>query len=102
MRLALGESIVLEGPLHCERVAFLLYVQAPPELRVVTRIEGLDEVRALRGVDEVVLRRGPGERVDWREGNHGHVLSVFGTVDDHDELRRVIRRVGSALRIDGE
>jgi biotin carboxylase len=102
MRLALGEAIVLEEPLRCERVAFLLYVQAPREMRVVTAIDGLDEVRALRGVDEVVLRRGPGERVDWREGNHGHVLSVFGTVDDHDELRRVIRRVGSALRIDGE
>jgi biotin carboxylase len=102
MRLALGESIVLEGPLHCECVAFLLYVQAPPELRVVTSIVGLDAVRALRGVDEVVLRRGPGERVDWREGNHGHVLSVFGTVDDHDELRRVIRLVASALCIEGQ
>lgn len=102
MRLALGEAMVLDGPLHCERVAFLLYVQAPPELRVVTSIEGLDELRALSGVDEVLLRRGPGERVDWREGNHGHVLSVFGTVEDHDELRRVLGSVASTLRIVGE
>lgn len=102
MRLALGEAIELDGPVHCERVAYLLYEQAPQELRVVTSIEGVDEVRAMRGVDEVVLRRGPGEKVDWREGNHGHVLSVFGTVDDHDELREVIGRVGSTLRIAGE
>jgi biotin carboxylase len=102
MRLALGETIRLDGPLHCDRVAFLLYVQAPRELRVVTSVEGLDELRALRGVDEVVLRRGPGDRVDWREGNHGHVLSVFGTVEDHDELRRVLGRVASTVDIVGE
>ena len=43
----------------------------------------------MRGVEEVILRRGAGQRIDWREGNHGHVLSVFGTTDDHDGLRRV-------------
>jgi len=102
MRLALGEAIETDGPLHCDRVAYLLYVQAPPELRVVTAIEGLDELRALDGVDEVVLRRGPGEPVNWREGNHGHVLSVFGTVSDHDELRSVMALVGSTLHIVGK
>jgi biotin carboxylase len=102
MRLALGEVLELDGPLPCELVAFLLYVQAPPEVHVVTAIEGMDELRALRGVDEVVLRRGPGSQVDWREGNHGHVLSVFGHVGDHRELREVIANVGTTLRITGE
>jgi biotin carboxylase len=101
MRLALGERVELDGPLPCAGVAFLLYVQAPPELRVVTAIEGLDEVRAIPGVDEVVLRRGPGERVDWREGNHGHVLSVLGSVADHDALRGVVARVGTVLHVIG-
>jgi biotin carboxylase len=100
-RLALGEVIELDGPLDCEVVAFLLYVHAPPEVRVVTAIEGVDELRALQGVDEVVLRRGPGSRVDWREGNHGHVLSVFGRVADHHELRELIANVGTTLRIIG-
>lgn len=102
MRLALGERVEVATPLHAARVGFLLYVQAPPELEVVTSIEGLDELRALEGVDEVVLRRGPGARVNWREGNHGHVLSVFGTVEDHEALRGVLAAVGTTLRIMGE
>jgi biotin carboxylase len=101
MRLALGETVVLEGPLPSSRVAYLMYVQAPPQLTRVTAVEGLDEVRALPGVVDVVLRRGAGERIDWREGNHGHVLSVFGTVPDHDALRATLDRVESLLVIQG-
>jgi biotin carboxylase len=101
MRLALGEDVVLDGPLPTERVAYLMYVQAPTELSEITSVDGLDRVRALDGVREVVLRRGAGERIDWREGNHGHVLSVFGTVPDHDALRRVLDDVASTVVIEG-
>ncbi len=102
MRLALGDlpEFLPERP-PTSRVAYLMYVHAPAELRLVTSVDGIDDVRALPGVDEVVLRRGPGEHVDWREGNHGHVASVFGTVADHDELRAVISKVLSTLRIHG-
>ncbi len=82
-------------------VAFLFYVHAPRELTVVEAVSGLDEVRAFEGVTEVVLRRGPGSHVDWREGNHGHVASVFGTVADHDALRATYARVLETIRIDG-
>jgi biotin carboxylase len=103
MRLALGDlPEFLAEPPQTDRVAYLLYVHAPAELQLVTSIDGLDDVRALRGVDEVVLRRGPGTHVDWREGNHGHVASVFGTVADHDELRVVTSQIASTLRIHGE
>ena len=101
MRLALGEQVACEGLRACDRLAFLFYVHAPQEVRVVTAIEGIDELREVRGVQEVVLRRGPGQSIDWREGNHGHVLSVFGTADDHDDLRRVSRQVAATLRILG-
>jgi biotin carboxylase len=102
MQLALGVHVEVATPLHFGRIGFLLYVHAPRELEVITSIEGLDELRALEGVDEVVLRRGPGAKVNWREGNHGHVLSVFGTVEDHEALRVVLAAVGSTLRIMGE
>lgn len=82
-------------------VAFLFYVHAPRELSVVHAVDGLDEVRGFEGVTEVVLRRGPGQRVDWREGNHGHVASVFGTVTDHDALRAIYARVLDTIRITG-
>jgi biotin carboxylase len=100
LRLALGDDV--EPPVTTfDRVAYLLYVHAPPALTEVTAVEGIDELERLDEVDEVVLRRGPGARVDWREGNHGHVLSVFGTVADHDALRAAIARVESTLRIEG-
>jgi len=101
MRLALGEPVVCDGPMPTRCVAYLLYVQAPPALRVVTAVDGVDELRALDGVEEVILRRGPGARVDWREGNHGHVLSVFGTVADHAALRAQLERIASTVRIVG-
>jgi biotin carboxylase len=101
MRLALGERIACEGLRPCERLAFLFYVHAPLEVGVVTALEGVDELRDVPGIDEVVLRRGVGESVDWREGNHGHVLSVFGTTDGHDGLRRVHDQVARTLRIKG-
>ena len=101
MRLALGEAVPCEGLRACPRLAFLFYVHAPQEVRVVTAIEGIDELRGLPGVDEVVLRRGPGQTIDWREGNHGHVLSVFGTADDHDGLRKVSEQISATLRIIG-
>jgi biotin carboxylase len=101
MRLALGESVPCAGLRPCKRLAFLFYVHAPQEVRVVTALEGIEELRAVPGVDEVVLRRGPGQTIDWREGNHGHVLSVFGTTEDHDGLRRVNDQVATTLRIIG-
>jgi biotin carboxylase len=101
MRLALGDSVPCEGLRPCERLAFLFYVHAPQDVRVVTALEGVDELRHVPGVDEVVLRRGPGQTIDWREGNHGHVLSVFGTTDDHDGLRWVNDQVATTLRITG-
>jgi hypothetical protein len=62
----------------------------------------LAELRKVPGVDEIVLNRGPGQRVDWREGNHGHVFSVFGTATDHDRLRHVNDLIASLVRIEGE
>lgn len=102
MRLALGETVLCDEMPHCDRLAYLLYVQAPRELRTITAVEGLAELREVVGVDEIVLNRGPGQPVDWREGNHGYVFSVFGTVANHDELRHLCSFVSSLVRIRGE
>jgi biotin carboxylase len=101
MRLALRQPVVVDGPLSTACVAFLFYVHAPDDIHIVESIDGIDEVKSMSGVQEVILRRGPGSAVDWHEGNHGHVLSVFGTVADHDELRRMIDDVATTLVIQG-
>jgi hypothetical protein len=86
---------------RCKGLSYLFYVQAPATMRTITSIEGLDALRAVDGVQDVVLNRVVGQHVDWREGNHGHVLSVFGTTADHDGLRRVDGLVSSLVRIEG-
>lgn len=101
--LAVGRDLpeFLAVPLPCDRVSFLMYVHAPREVTTLRSIEGLDAVRALPGVEEVVLRRAPGDPVDWREGNHGHVATVFGAVADHDALRATLAAVNARLVIRG-
>jgi biotin carboxylase len=102
LRLALGESIVLDTPPATSQVAYLLYVQSPVWMRRVTGVEGLKELAADPAVSEVILNRGPGQSVHWRDGNHGHVFSVRGAVADHDALRAFERRVHEQVTIAGE
>jgi biotin carboxylase len=101
LRVALGIGADV-GHLDFKGVAYLLYVPVPDNVHRITSVEGLDKVKALEGVADVMLNRGAGEVVDWRDGNHGHVFSVLGVVDDYDDLRAVIERVSELAQIDGE
>jgi biotin carboxylase len=100
LRVALGIGADV-GHLDFKGVAYLLYVPVPDNVHRITSVEGLDKVKALEGVADVMLNRGAGEVVDWRDGNHGHVFSVLGVVDDYDDLRAVIERVSELAQIDG-
>lgn len=102
LRIALGESVHYERPLTPERVGFLFYVHAPRWMRRVSAVEGLDRLGIEPDVTEIVLNRGPGQAVDWREGNHGHVFSVRGSVADHDALEVMDGRVHTEVQIAGE
>jgi biotin carboxylase len=102
MRIALGESIAFESMPDCTQIGYLLYVQAPASMTTVTSIDGLDRLRAMPGVEEVTLNRGPGRAVSWRSGNHGHVFSVRGAVADHEQLRSLERFVSSEVEIHGD
>ena len=102
MRLALGEEIAFDELPACTGVAYLFYVQAPVAMRRVVAVDGLDGLRADPGVREVILSRGPGQSVDWREGNHGHVFSVRGWVADHEALTSLEQRIHAETQIRGE
>lgn len=101
MRLALGETVVYEWMPPARDVVFVLYKHALAPLRVVA-IEGLERLRAEPGVESVTLNRGPGQSVDWRDGNWGHVFSVHGRVGDHEQLKSLVRLIESETRILGE
>ena len=102
MNLALGCAVDVADLPATNCVAYLFYVHAPVEMRRVIAVEGLDELRAMPGVQEVILNRGPGHGVDWREGNHGHVFSVFGTAADHGGVRLIDEASRTLVKIVGE
>jgi biotin carboxylase len=102
MRLALGESAVFAERIRSTRVAFLFYVHAPDTMLQVTEVQGLKTLSNDPGVTEVILNRGPGQVVDWHEGNHGHVFSVRGAVADHDALIEMAQRIETQVSIIGE
>jgi biotin carboxylase len=102
MRLALGEHVTISGPLPCRGVVFVLYSFAPATVRRVLAVEGLERLRADPCVERVILNRGPGTLVGWREGSWGHVFSVHGRAESHEQLRAVARLIRAETRILGE
>jgi biotin carboxylase len=102
IRIALGEQIMFDTIPACSQIGYLLYVQAPSSMHTITAVEGLDELRARPGVEEVVLNRGPGRSVDWRAGNHGHVFSVRGAVASHELLRSIEQHATREVQIQGD
>jgi biotin carboxylase len=102
IRIALGERIVFDSMPACTQIGYLLYVQAPSSMHTITAVEGLDQLRARPGVEEVVLNRGPGRSVDWRAGNHGHVFSVRGAAASHQQLRSIEQHATREVQIHGD
>ena len=101
LRLAVGDPVGLQGPVACSRIGYLLYVFPQSDVEWIDSVEGLPELRKIEGVDEIVLVRGPGQQIDWREGSEAHVFHVTGTVKDFDELQRLIDATVSLVRIEG-
>jgi biotin carboxylase len=86
MRLALGEHIVVEGPVHCDAIAYRYYDEPPMSAEKVIGISGLEQLRQLPGVVRVDVHKSPGDPVDWQNGSLDKVFQVTGTVKDYAEL----------------
>ncbi len=100
LRLAIGDSLNVHGLIPCSGVAYLLYTFPEAEGEFVLRVDGLSALREHEGVEEVVLVRGPGQRIDWREGSEAHVFHFAGHARDHDELRGLIRAAAELVQIE--
>jgi hypothetical protein len=86
--------------LERDAVAYQLFVQPPITARRLVRMEGLDEISALPGVAQLSPRCHVGDETDWRQGSGGYVLSVRGSVPDHDALRRMRERILELLVVE--
>ena len=91
MRVALGEVVVVHGPVPCPMVGWRFLFQPPVSAHRVVSIDGLDQLAELPGVDEIYVNRSPGDPVDWREGTRHYIYSVFGASPDYDELLTISR-----------
>jgi biotin carboxylase len=79
------------------RFVYAYFLQPPVEARVLTGVACLDRLTALEGVEATTVNRTVGDRLDWRDGSQGYLLSVRGSVDGLDELGQVPAQIRSAL-----
>jgi hypothetical protein len=102
LRLALGECPDVPVLPATDGIAYVLLRQAPRDLHQVTALDGLDELRARDDVDQVVINRGPGAIIDWRDGTEEYLFAVEGLVPDHDTLLDVRRHAEHGVRVSGD
>ncbi len=99
LALPLGSSKPDLDPADFRGVAFGRYFQPPLDAHVVAGISGLDAVRALPGVEDVIVFREPGTSLDPTAGFMAHVCAVRGRAADHEQLAALVARIDATLTI---
>lgn len=92
-RVALGEALQFDAPVPCARVGYSIFQPPPLGATRIVRLDHLDEVRRVPGVDTLLINRQAGDPVDWREGYDSRLYSVYGAADDHEAMWASRRRV---------
>ena len=91
LRLALGESIRIEGPIETERIGYRFFLQPPSVSATVAAINGIDAISEYPGVDAITVHQGPGAVLDWKDGSRNHIVAVVGSAKNYSELLDVNR-----------
>jgi biotin carboxylase len=91
LRIALGETLRVDGPVECQRIGYRFFLQPPAVTATVNTITGVDTVSDHPGVDSISVHQGPGAQLDWRDGTRTYIMAVVGAAADYDELLRVDR-----------
>ncbi|WP_133854064.1 ATP-grasp domain-containing protein [Labedaea rhizosphaerae] len=96
LEVALGR-MPRQRPKSAARVVYQRYLAPPMRVTTVQELRGLDVVRGLPGVQRVEARIGPGAAVDWRRGTEECLAVVYGSAEDHDELRARVDAIDTAF-----
>jgi biotin carboxylase len=99
LRLALGETPHVDGPVATSRIGYRFFLQPPSVSATVAAIDGIDAVSEHPGVDAITVHQGPGAVLDWKDGSRNHIMAVVGTADDYDELRAVNRLLNDEVTV---
>jgi biotin carboxylase len=99
LRLALGEHIVVNGPLDCQRVAYRFYCEPPMSAQKLLGFSGLQELRGAPGIVKIDVHKQIGDQVDWRNGSLDKIFQVTGVVADHAELAEHYRACTEDVKV---
>jgi biotin carboxylase len=102
MELALGIDPGLPALPPTEGVAYYITLQPPTDARRILAIDGVDEVRALPGVERMTLKQQLGAELDPANGTTNMILSVLGLAPDHRGFRVMSERVSHDVQVEYE
>jgi biotin carboxylase len=91
LRVALGQSVSIDGPVPTDRIGYRFFLQPPTVSATVTAIEGINDFTDRDEVDTVSVHQGPGAALDWRDGSGNHIVAAVGSTDDEQQLRAAYR-----------
>jgi len=98
-RAALGEPVVVDGPVPCNRVGRRLMFQLPMSARAHCQRRRSRPVGRARRGQLGLLEPSPGDVVDWRVGTGHHVYEVTGVSRDHEALLEINRSLHEEVSV---
>jgi biotin carboxylase len=99
LRVALGQTPHLDGPVATKRIGYRFFLQPPSVSATVATIDGIDAVSDFPGVDTITVHQGPGAVLDWKDGSRNHIMAVVGSAENYDELQAVNRLLNHEVTI---
>ncbi|MHB8506575.1 MAG: ATP-grasp domain-containing protein [Acidimicrobiales bacterium] len=81
---------------------FRYFLVPPMGARRLRAIRGLGAVKALAGIDDITVRKAPGDSVDWQQGTLSAVLFVRGHAQTEDRLRLLPALIERVADVDYE
>ncbi|MBF6557728.1 MAG: ATP-grasp domain-containing protein [Acidimicrobiales bacterium] len=96
---ALGADRAFDGPEPCSQVGYRLFLQPPPFVATVTAVAGVERLTDHPWIDSVTVHRGPGSRVDWRDGSRTFIVAVIGSAPDHQAVVDIEHLVRDVVKV---
>jgi hypothetical protein len=101
LTVALGRTPPLPAAGH-RRHAFQYFLAPPMTAVTLRRLDGVDRLHDVRGIQLVEVFASPGAALDWRKGTLAYLGIVHGSAPDHQGVRRLVDHVGRTLDIEYE
>lgn len=99
LRVALGEQVLIDGPVATDRIGYRFFLQPPTVSARVMAIEGINDFSDRAGVDTVSVHQRPGALLDWRDGSGNHIVAVVGSADGEEQLQSAYRLLHQEITV---